>query len=92
MSFAYKTVFEVILAKLDAETRLRAKRSVDDWILKERACVRCEVNRLRALQARAPISMADVERAERLALGHSDYVRKYAHAAADLVLRERPWA
>ena len=89
---SYKEVFEALLAKLDAETRLRKRRSVEAWILKERACVRREVNRLRALHAHPPIALADVERAERLAVGHSDYVRKYAHAAADLVFAEKPWA
>lgn len=87
----YKEVFETILAKLSAETLLREERTIDTWILEERGCVRREVNRLRALLKRPPISSADVERAERLALGHSDYVRKYAHAAADLVFVEKPW-
>jgi hypothetical protein len=88
---AYKEIFETILAKLNAETLLREKRTVDDWILAERACVQREVNRLRTLLERSPVSLTDVERAERLALGHSDYVRKYAHAAAALVLAEKPW-
>lgn len=89
---AYKEIFEIILAKLNAETLLRDKRTLDTWILAERECVQREVNRLRAVLERPPISIADVERAERLALGHSDYVRKYAHAATSLVLAERPWA
>ena len=88
----YKEVYEAIFAELDAETHLRKKRTVDAWILEERACVQREVNRLRALRGHPPISIADVERAERLAVGHSDYVRKYAHAAADLVFAEKPWA
>jgi hypothetical protein len=87
---AYKEVFETILAALNAETLHRGERTIDAWILEERGCVRREVNRLRALLERSPISLADVERAERCALGHSDYVRKYAHAAADLVFIERP--
>jgi hypothetical protein len=89
---AYKEVYETILAKLNAETLLRKKRTVNAWILEERACVQREVNRLRAQREHPPVSIEDVERAERLALGHSDYVRKYAHAAADLVFTEKPWA
>lgn len=88
----YKDVFETILAALDQETRLRKGREVGVWIAEERACVQREVNRQRALIGHAAISIDDVERAERLALGHSDYVRKYAHAAADLVFAKRPWA
>ena len=46
------------------------------------------VNDLRALRDLTPVDIAIVERAERLAVGHSDYVSKYAHAAADLVLAD----
>ena len=87
----YKQVFETLLAKLVAETRCRKKRAVDVWILEERMCMWREVNHLRAVQGHPPITMTDVERAERLAVGHSDYVRKYAHAAATLVFKETPW-
>lgn len=89
---AYKDVFETIRAKLDAKTLLREKREAATWILEERDCVWREVNRQRALLGRPPIAVADVERAERLALGHSDYICKYAHAAADLVFTEKPWS
>ena len=81
-------VFEAILTRLSAETRRRDGRPLEEWILAERACVLAEVNRLRILRGAPPVNLADVERAERLAVGHSDYVRKFAHAAADLVLRE----
>jgi hypothetical protein len=87
----YKHVFETIRATLNAETERRAKRTVEAWILAERDCVLREVNRQRGLLAHDPIGIADVERAERLAVGHSDYIAKYAHAAADLVLRKEGW-
>ena len=57
----YKEIFETILAKLDAETRLRKRRSLDTWIRKERECVRREVNRLRALTRAA----SDLDRRRR---------------------------
>jgi len=88
---AYKEVFEGILSKLSAETRLRKKRVLADWILAERRCVLREVNHQRAQRAYPPITLADIERAECVALGHCDYLRKYAHAAADLVFAEKPW-
>lgn len=88
----YKYVFEDILVKLNAETRLRGKRTLDEWIAAERTCVLHEVNRQRAQRGHAPVVIADIERAERLATGHSDYIRKYAHAAADLVLRPKGWS
>ena len=84
----YKPVFEAIRAKLNAETTRRTKRAVEAWILAERECVMREVNYQRRLLAYDPIGLVDVERAERMALGHSDYVSKYAHAAADLVFRK----
>lgn len=86
-----KHVFETIRAALNAETERRAKRTVEAWILAERDCVLGEVNRQRRLLAYDPINIADVERAERMAVGHSDYIAKYAHAAADLVLRKEGW-
>jgi hypothetical protein len=35
-----------------------------------------------------PVGITVIERAERMAIGHSDYVSKYAHAATDLVFRK----
>jgi hypothetical protein len=87
----YKTIYEAIRAKLVAETERRKGRSVEEWILAERECVMLEVNRQRKLRAYEPVSIKIVERAEWMAVGHSDYVSKYAHAAADLVLRETPF-
>jgi len=81
----YKSVYEAIRAKLVAETAHRKKRQLEAWILAERECVQREVNRQRALLAYDPVGLATVERAERTALGHVDYISKYAHAAADLV-------
>jgi hypothetical protein len=88
----YKALYETIRAALDAETRHRDTRAVEAWILAERECVLREVNRQRVLRTYDPITVADVERAEHLALGHSDYISKYAHAAADLVLRKEGWS
>ena len=85
---AYKLVCEAIFAKLDAETRRREGRAIDDWILSERACVWRAVNHQRALRECQPLEIATIERAERLAVGHIDYIRKYACAAADLVFRD----
>lgn len=86
----YKLVCEEIRARLIAETDQRSKRSLEEWILFERECVMREVNRQRALLAYASVGLATVERAERQALGHVDYVSKYACAAADLVFRKEP--
>ena len=84
----YKPVFEAIWAKLVAETERRTGRTAEAWILAERACVQREVNRQRSLLAYDPVDSAVVERAERMAVGHIDYVSKYAHAATDLVFRK----
>ena len=87
MKSAYKPVYEAIRAKLVAETEHRTGRAFEAWILAERECVMREVNHQRRLLAYDPVGIADVERAERMAVGHSDYVSKFAHAAADLVFR-----
>ena len=83
----YKPVYEAIRAKLVAETELRPERSLEEWILAERKCVLREINHQRRLLAYDPVDLAVVERAERTAVGHADYISKYAHAAADLVFR-----
>ena len=88
---SYKPVFEAIRAKLVAECRFRKKRELIEWIRAERECVMREVNYQRALLAYEPVSLARVEHAECLALGHSDYISKYAHAAADLVFSKEAW-
>ena len=84
----YKPVCEAIRAKLSAETERRTERTIKEWILAERECVMREVNRQRALLAYDPVGIAVIERAERLAVGHSDYVSKYSCAAADVVFRK----
>ena len=84
----YKSVYEAILAKLDAETAHRKERTLEAWILAERECVMREINRQRQLLAYESVSLATVERVERMAVGHSDYIAKYAHVAADLVFRK----
>lgn len=98
----YRHVYEAIYRKLVADTELREERrradrrdhkpAEDSWILAERECVLREVNRQRGFRGYPPVDIAAVERAERTAVGHSDYVSKYAHAAADLVLRKEPFS
>ena len=90
MTSHYKPVYEAIRAKLVAEIELRPGRTVEAWILAERECVMRAINHQRSLLALDPVGIATVERAERLAVGHSDYVSKYAHAGADLVFRKEP--
>lgn len=85
---SYKAVFDAIQTALNAETVLRKGRPVETWILAERMCVLRAVNHQRSLLAHDPVGIADVERAERTAVGHVDYVSKYAHAAANLVFRK----
>lgn len=84
----YKQTYEAIRARLMAETERRPGRELDEWILAERMCVAEEVNRLRARRGYEQVGIEMIERAERMACGHSDYVSQFAHAAADLVLRE----
>lgn len=78
-------VYEEIRNKLVAETEQRKTREVHEWILAERQCVMREINRQRSLLAYEPVDLTRIERAERTAVGHTDYISKYAHAAADLV-------
>jgi len=47
-----------------------------------------EINHQRGLIGLDPVGITAVERAERTAVGHVDYVSKYAHAAVDLAFRK----
>jgi hypothetical protein len=81
----YQAACEAIFEVLSKETDERHRRTLDEWIARERICVWVEVNKLRDKLGLLPTTLAEVERIERLAIGHSDYVHKYACAAAHLV-------
>lgn len=85
---SYKPVYGAIREQLALETEKRAGRHYEEWILAERLSVQREVNRQRALLAYAPVGVEAIEKAESSALGHSDYLSQYAHAAADVVFRK----
>ena len=63
---------------------------VSGWILFEREAMFKAVLLERAKLGKGPISMDLLYRHERMALGHSDYQRKYALYATELVLDESP--
>ncbi|KVV07501.1 hypothetical protein WK77_16255 [Burkholderia ubonensis] len=65
----------------------RRERGTDEWLSAEReAVLREAIVQARRLGIRAP-TMADVEREERLAVGHSDYAAKWARGVAQSMLR-----
>lgn len=55
------------------------------WIVYERRMMWQAVNRLRHDRGRPALAVEDVERAERMAVGHTDYSRKFALYCAELV-------
>ncbi|MCK2034451.1 hypothetical protein [Microbacterium sp. KSW4-4] len=55
------------------------------WVVFERLAMLDAVNRLRARKGRSPVDRERIEFAERRAVGHSDYMLKFAMGAADLV-------
>lgn len=56
------------------------------WVAHERETMRAAVNRLRAVLRRNPVEDIDFDRAESMAVGHIDYVRKFTLYCADLVV------
>lgn len=65
------------------EAAKRKNRTVEEWLSAGRAAVWKEaIAQAHKLQMRVPL-IADVERAERHALGHTDYASKWAHGVAD---------
>lgn len=68
-----------------ALVRQAKKRDDDpDWIENERKLMREIVNENREKHGREPVTLADIERVERTAVGHSDYVHKFALYCAEL--------
>ena len=58
------------------------------WVLYERAVMHEAVNAERAALGFQPVPAEDVERAERAAIGLSDYTEQWVWGCAQLVLRE----
>lgn len=56
-----------------------------EWAVYERSMMHDAVNKLRAGQSLPPLPLADIERVEQLAVGHSDYTAKFAFYCAELV-------
>lgn len=61
-----------------------------EWVLHERAVLLAEVNRIRAEIGGDPVDADAIEDVERGALGHVDYVTKFALYCAELALERRP--
>ena len=55
-----------------------------EWALYEREVMHREVNRVRADTGLTPLPIEAVTRVENLAVGHSDYSRKFAFYCAEL--------
>lgn len=78
-----------LLAVLEKAQKQRPqRREADGWIAYERAEMLLAVNRERGSRGMPQLTNSDVETAERGALGHSDYSRKFALYCADLVLKQ----
>jgi len=67
------------LKTIDGETEF-------EWVFHERTVMTAEVNSKRHQRGLPPITMKDIARLERLAVGHSDYMPKFALYCAELAL------
>lgn len=73
-----------MLDVLGKESAKRHQYADDGWILAERKAMLDAVN-IELGKARLPsVMLADIERVERLAVGHSDYGAKFALYCAEL--------
>jgi hypothetical protein len=59
-----------------------------EWAAFERGCMHTAVNAIRADRGLPSVPMEDVERADCLAAGHSDYSLKFAFYCAELTESE----
>lgn len=55
-----------------------------EWAAYERVCMHDTVNEIRAERGLPAVPAEDIVRVERLAVGHSDYSRKFAFYCAEL--------
>lgn len=81
-----KCIWELEEALSD-KTQQRGK-DPEVWIAAERKVMHQTVNELRSKRNRQPVAIAEIEKAERLAVGHVDYVRKFALYCAEIVFKE----
>lgn len=70
-----------------AEVFANGKRELG-WVVFERERMLAAVNKERGRRGLPRLAVGDVERVERLAVGHSDYVSKFALYCAELALGE----
>lgn len=93
MPTSLKAATDVLRATLAAAQEERPQRPdlVDgpdgpecEWAAYERNRMRETVNAIRAERGLPPVPVEDVVRVERLAVGHSDYSRKFAYYCAEL--------
>lgn len=90
----FKTVFEDLQRVFQEATKEREHRPLDQsklshecgWVLYEREQMHTAVSRWRQQLGLGPVSLPEVERAERLACGHSDYYRKFPLYCAELAV------
>jgi len=61
----------------------------EGWIAYERQQMHTAVVAARAKLGKGPISLAEIERVEATAVGHTDYARKWSLYCAELVLKTK---
>jgi hypothetical protein len=88
---AVPALARLFLGRLTHEQALRPSRLLVEWQLSERALMLYLVNQERGAHSDPPATVAEIERAERLAFGHSDYSSKWALYCAQLASGEEPW-
>lgn len=59
-----------------------------EWVVAEREFLRARVNAARADKGKPAVDIARIREAESRALGHSDYVAKFAIGCAELIIAD----
>lgn len=78
--------FLELLRVLETAQEEREERSDGlAWIVYERRMMWQAVNRMRRARGKDALTMADIERVEKSAVGHTDYTLKFARYCAELV-------
>lgn len=77
---------DAILNALSAQQAKRSQYPDTTWIAAERNVMLVATNEWRALLNKPPVTVAQIERVEQWACGHSDYSEKFALYCAELAL------
>lgn len=82
----FLSIRDYLINALSVQQAKRSQYAGTTWIAAERDLMLRETNECRKGLDKSPLAIEQIMRVERMALGHSDYPKKFALYCAELVL------